>query len=337
MRGNPSGRKGWLLLALFCALQFQAAKSTAQQSPLGNIVGEVRVIRLGFPPKRIMVSLQSRGATINSIYADAEGRFGFSSLISGSYNIVVDDEDYDPVNQRVDLNPVFSQTANVAVVLTPSSEKTNEGAAARVAGSNPGIVDQKEYTRRFPSKALKEYEKGLKANDEGHLDDAKQHFEKSLQLAPDFYPAHNALGANYMTQSDFAAAQREFEEAIQLNQGDAEAYLNLANVMLLTKNYDQAGKIVEEGLRRQPGSAMGQFIIGSVYEHTARFAEAEDALGKALRLDPSMGKVHLELVNLYLAQHKKSEASAELRTFLKDFPNDPFVPKAKQVLDKLQK
>ncbi|MDP9158731.1 MAG: tetratricopeptide repeat protein [Acidobacteriota bacterium] len=284
-----------------------------------------------------MVSLQSRGATINSIYADTEGRFGFSSLISGSYNIVVNEEDYAPFNQRVDLNPVFSQTANVAVTLTPRLQKPNDPGAARVAGSNPGVIDQKEYSRRFPSKALKEYEKGLKASSEGHSDKAKEHFERSLKLAPDFYPAHNALGANYMAKSDFSAAQREFEVAIRLNQSDAEAYLNLANVMLLTKNYDLSAKNVEEGLRKQPGSAMGQFIIGSIYEHMMRYTEAEDALGKALRLDPTMGKVHLELVNLYLAQHKKTEASAELRTFLNDFPNDPFAPRARQVLDRLKK
>jgi hypothetical protein len=49
-----------------------------------------------------------------------------------------------------------------------------------------------------------------------------------------------------------------------------------------------------------------------------------------------MSKVHLELVNLYLAQQKKSEASAELKSFLKDSPDDPFAPKAREVLQRLE-
>jgi TolA-binding protein len=47
--------------------------------------------------------------------------------------------------------------------------------------------------------------------------------------------------------------------------------------------------------------------------------------------------VRLELVNLYLAEKRKTDAVAELRDFIKTFPDDPMAPKAKQVLEKLQK
>jgi Tfp pilus assembly protein PilF len=94
---------------------------------------------------------------------------------------------------------------------------------------------------------------------------------------------------------------------------------------------------VEEGLRRDPDSAVGQFVLGSIYERTGKFPEAEHALRQALQLDAKMSNVHLELVNLYLAQQKKSEAKAELEVFLKSFPNDPMVPKVREVLAKLER
>jgi Flp pilus assembly protein TadD len=309
--------------------------SLAQQPVLGNIVGEIHVLRAAFPPKQVMISLQSRGATITSKYADDQGRFGFPYLPAGSYNVVVDDDDYAPVNVRVELNPVFSQTAQVQITLIPREVTKPDGAAGRVSGSNPNAIDLSEYTRKFPKKAVSEYEKGLKANSSGNSDSALHHFQKSVELAADFYPAHNELGRVYTTKSDFPAAQHEFEEAIRLNQSDAEAHLNLGNVFLLTKKYDDALRSVQEGLRREPSSAVGQFTLGSIYERTGKFADAEKALRTALELDPKMTKVHLELVNLYLFQKRKPEAASELKAFLKDSPDDPFAPKAREVLKKL--
>jgi outer membrane protein assembly factor BamD (BamD/ComL family) len=49
-----------------------------------------------------------------------------------------------------------------------------------------------------------------------------------------------------------------------------------------------------------------------------------------------MSKSHLALVNLYMQQKRPGDAASELRVFLKNFPEDPFAPKAKQVLEKLE-
>ena len=140
-----------------------------------------------------------------------------------------------------------------------------------------------------------------------------------------------------MAKADLPAAQKQFEEVVRLNQSDAEGLLNLGNLLLLTKQYDEALKNVQEGLRRAPNSAFGMFVLGSIYERTGRLVEADKALHQALDLDPKMSKVHLELVNLYLAQNNKPGATTELKAFLKDFPNDPLAPKARQVLKKLEK
>jgi TolA-binding protein len=48
-----------------------------------------------------------------------------------------------------------------------------------------------------------------------------------------------------------------------------------------------------------------------------------------------MSRVHLELVNLYLSQHINAEAGSELKEFLKEFPDDPLAPKAREVLGRI--
>jgi len=212
----------------------------------------------------------------------------------------------------------------------------SEPLSDRGQGSNPYLIDPSEYRRHFPRNAIKEFDKGVDADKHQRRDEAINHYQKSISLAPDFYPAHNNLGSAYLSKSDFTSAQAQFEEAIKLNQSDAEAHLNLANVLLTVKSYEDALKNVEEGLRRNPNSAFGQFLLGSISERMRKLPEAEHALRQALKLDPGMSRVRLELVNVYLLQQKKSEARAELKAFLNDSPKDPLAPKAKEVLGKLE-
>jgi len=77
-------------------------------------------------------------------------------------------------------------------------------------------------------------------------------------------------------------------------------------------------------------------VLGSIYDRTGKIAEAERALRQALALDPALSRVRLELVNLYLSQRRKEEASNELRAFLQNSPADPLAPRAKDLLEKLE-
>jgi len=303
------------------------------QSQVGNIVGEIRITSVGLPDKQILVNLQTRGATINSAYAESGGRFGFYSLPDGVYSIVIEDENYGRVDQQVILNLAVSTTAFARITLTPAS-KQPDAKSSRVSGANPDIVDQADFARKFPKSAVKEYEKGLRAS-VNNPNGAMSHFHRAVEIAPEFYQAHNELGRIYLARSEFGKAEQEFSTAVRLNQSDSQAHLNLANVYLLIKDYEKGTREVNDGLRRDPNSAIGYFILGSICERTGKMANAEQALHQALERDPSMSKVHLELVNLYLREGKKIDAIGELQTFLHDFPNDPFVPKARDVLNKL--
>jgi Tfp pilus assembly protein PilF len=322
--------------AALAAVLFLAVACCGQQSQVGNVVGEIRVARQGLPPKQILVTLLAYGAPINSAYSDSQGHFGFYALPGGVYTVSIQDEDYLPVTQDVTLDLSISIVARASVTLDPRPVAENKRAGTRVVGSNPNEIDVTELSRQFPRKAVQEYEKGLKATGDGDVQGAARHFQKSLVLAPDFYPAHNELGRAYLAKSDFPAAQHEFEEAIRLNQSDAEAHLNLGNVFLLTNHFAEALVQVQEGLRRDPESAVGQFVLGSVYQKMNKPAESERALREALRLDPKMNKVHLALVNLYLSQNKKPEAMNELKDFLKLAPDDPLSAKCREVLRKLE-
>jgi len=286
-----------------------------------------------------MVTLLSRGAILNTTYTDGEGRYGFYGMAPNLYHIVVNDSKYQPVQVETKLNPSISPINIVQVILYPvevSRTDAHSNPQAPASGGNPYLVDVADYSKDFPKKAVEEFQKALKADAQGKIDEAIRGYRKTIEIAPNFYPARNQLGVAFLKQKNFPAAQGQFEEAIKLNQTDANAYFNLGNVLLLTRHYDDAQRLLEEGLRKQPNSGLGHFLLGSVYDRLGKPNEAERALRNAITFDATLSNAHLELVNLYLNQKRTAEAIAELRSFLKAFPADPLAPQAHQVLTRLE-
>ncbi|HSE48453.1 MAG TPA: tetratricopeptide repeat protein [Terriglobales bacterium] len=307
----------------------------APQNDTGSIVGQISIARSGHPPSRIKVALEARGAVVNEVWTDDEGRYSFLFLVPNLYHVKVNDERFQPYSEDVSVNPVFTRSNILNITLIPKPPEKPAVPQPQVAGQNPYVVDA-SYAKEFPKKVIKEFEAGVKEQDKGKLEKAIKHFEQALTLAPDFYPAHNNLGTAYVTQGRFDLAREQFESVLKLNQGDTQAYFNLGNVFLLTENFPEARRILEEGLRRQPQVALGHFLLGTVLARTHENDAAERELRKAQELDPLNPKVHLELVNLYLQQQKRQLAIAELHAFLTRFPDDPLAPQARAVLGRLE-
>lgn len=325
---------------LFCACVYFASclTASAQQQSLGNLVGHMRLQRGDTPPQRVLVTLEMRGAPMDSVYTDSSGTFGFHSLYPNPYYVVVNDDNYEAVRRLVVIDAtMMAPSVFVDIVLVPKKkDKPDAAASPNPNGSNPDIIDVREYADRFPRPAVKEFEKGLRADAEGKRDDAIRHYQKAVEIAPDFYLAHNNLGSDYQGKSNFPNARKEFERVVQLNQSDAAAYFNLSNVYMLTDELPEAQQYLDEGLRRQPDSALGQFLLGSLDLRLKKLQQAELALLRAIELSPMMPQPRLQLVNLLLELGRKDAAESQLRDFLDKLPDSPFSVQAKQVLQKLQ-
>jgi tetratricopeptide (TPR) repeat protein len=298
----------------------------------------MHVLRGDTPPQRLLVTLEMRGAPMDSVYSDSSGTFGFHSLYPNPYYVVVDDDNYEPVRRLVVIDPtMMSPVIFVDIVLIPKKKDRPDALASPSPnGANLDMVDVREYADRFPKKAVREFEKGLSADAAGKKDDAIRHYLKAVAIAPNFYVALDNLGSDYLSKSDFANARKEFSRVIELNQSDAAAYFNLSNVCMLTGQMPDAQQYLDEGLRRQPDSAFGQFLLGSLNLRLQKYPLAEVALLRAIQFDPTMAQARLQLVNLLLQQGRKEAAVAQLHEFVSTLPDSPFTPQAKQVLQKLE-
>jgi len=333
MHGSFDARCQLALLLLCPALFVFPVLVTAQVSG-GSIAGQVRVSPGTELPSPVLISLESRGAVVNTVYTDGEGRFGFNGLPGNIYQIKIDDEAYFPASETISIDPETTSVRMLNIFLNPRNADKSDSRA--VTGGNPHLTSSADLKKLFPRPAIKEFDAGVKADARHEPDDAIRHYEKALKIAPDFYPACNNLGTAYLNKGSYAAAEEQFQHAIRLNSNDAAAYFNLGNLHYLTHHYDEGLNWVNQGLNKEPSSAFGHFLKGSLISASGDSVQAEKELQRSLDLDPKLGKAHLALVNLYLRQKQNKEAVAELQAFLKILPNDPLAPKVREVLKKLQ-
>jgi len=326
-----------LLSALLWFALAEHSPVLAQQGILGSIVGRIRSERGDVPGQRILITLEHLGAPQDSVYTDAQGTFGFHNLAPGPYAITVNDSEYerlhvDAVVQATSIAP----TTFVDLTLVPKPAIEKSSASSRSAGTNPELMDVREYSSNFSKSAVKEFKKGQDADAAGKRDEAIRHYERAVTIAPDYYFAHNNLGSDYQSKSDFAGARREFQRVVELNQSDAAAYFNLSNVCMLSGQLPDAKQYLDEGMRRQPDSALGQFLLGSLNLQLKKFSDAENALRRAMQLDPFMAQARLQLVNLLLKEGRKPDAVSLLRDFIATFPGNAFTAQAKLSLQRLE-
>lgn len=307
----------------------------AQQVSTATLVGQLRVTRMGSPPMRVLVRLERSGAQVGETFTDGEGNFLFEDVPANVYHVSIRQEGYLPIEVVVNVDPSIQHIARVQLELVPEN-KSGQDSHSSIAGSNPSMVDEATLVSRYSKEARKQYEKAAKAQAEGKREEAIEHYEKALAIAPDMYFARNNLGSLYLEDRRFEDAEKAFRKVIDDNQADANAYFNLGNVYLITGRLPEAVTAIEEGLKRQPQSALGQFLMGSLLIRQGDVQGGEQRLRSALAYDPTLANAHLALANLYLKQNRNHKAATELTVFLKQSPDSNFAPHARELLKRLQ-
>lgn len=147
-------------------------------------------------------------------------------------------------------------------------------------------------------------------------------FQKAINLNPDNFDAHYALGSIYFKRQEFVEAEREFRAAVELNPNDGETLNYLARTLMLQGRRPEA----IEALRRatklpfyaKPDIAYTD--LGSVLESEGDIAGAIEAYQSALRTDPPnvprpfiylwLGRLHMKRGDIPRAQSSLSQAKA---------------------------
>jgi adenylate cyclase len=124
---------------------------------------------------------------------------------------------------------------------------------------------------------------------------ARQMFEKALELDPQYAGAYTGLGFTYWLEwfsqwsadpQNLARAEEMLQKATALDESLPRAHAALGMVKLLQKQYAQATAEMERALALDPSFAQGYANLSHVLIAVGRPEEAVEAAKKAVRLDP---------------------------------------------------
>jgi protein O-mannosyl-transferase len=162
-----------------------------------------------------------------------------------------------------------------------------------------------------------EHNLGLAMGGSGRYDEAATHFEKALQIDPNFYDGLVGMGVTRMNQDRLPEAIDYFQAAIRLQPDAPQAHVQVA-LALWKQNRDQAA--LEEMRRASqvaPNDADIRADFGLALALVGRTPEAIEQLHEALRLNPNSAETHNNLGLALLASGKARESIPEFEMALR--------------------
>lgn len=98
----------------------------------------------------------------------------------------------------------------------------------------------------------------------GRVDEAISHYQKTLEINPRYAYAHNNLGAAFMVKGRLDEAIEEYQKALKGKPTDAEAHYNLGNALFRKGRTDEAIAHYEEAIRLKPNYTNAQNNLAAV-------------------------------------------------------------------------
>ena len=160
---------------------------------------------------------------------------------------------------------------------------------------------------------------------------ARQMFEKALELDPQYAEAYAFLGSTYFSEWGFQWSQDPqaldqalalAQRAVALDDSLAQAHVTLGPVYLWKKQYDQAIAEAERAIALDANFAEAYMWLGDILTFAGRPEEAIGLIEKAMRLNPHYPPFYLFLLgDSYYLMGRYEEAIAAFKKALTRNPD----------------
>ena len=158
---------------------------------------------------------------------------------------------------------------------------------------------------------------GLAMGGSGRYDEAAAHFEKALQIDPNFYDGLVGMGVTRAFQDRLPEAIEYFQAAIRSQPDAPKAHVQLG-LALWKQNRDEAAlEEMRRALQLAPKDADIRADFGLALELVGRIPEAIEQLHEALRLNPNNAEAHNNLGLALLASSNARESIPEFEAALR--------------------
>lgn len=208
---------------------------------------------------------------------------------------------------------------------------------------------------KAPKDARNAYEKGLDAEWDGKLANARKYFETAVGIYPAYTSAWFQLGNVLRKANEKDAARKAYAQATTIDSKFAPPYFSLASMAYESRNWPEVSNLTRHILDLEPSryaNATGYILdldpldYAEVYFYNAaanyelnRIEEAEKSARMAEHLDvrPRFPELHLLLAEILARRNKYTAAITEMKTYLELAPQAKNADLVREQLAKLEK
>jgi tetratricopeptide (TPR) repeat protein len=311
------------LTLILWALTAHTPVARAQSSGFAGTDGKISGTILSQGDDRtlgqIAVGLKSQSLGIfRSVLTDYDGNFEVRNLPAGTYEIVVEESGYEPLQTKAQL-----ESSSLKLVL---HLKLSQWLQARRSRYTVSVRELK-----IPSKAREELRKGLDRMAKNDLAGGLSHFQKATEACPGYYEAYYHRGAMEMKLGQRDEAMKSFQTAIDLSSGQyAWAEFGLGYLLYLEGKPGEAETIIRRGLEVDGDSPDGHVILGMVLLRLDHLEEAERSAREALLRKPEFAEAYLVLADVSVRRHEYRVQIENLEAYLRFDPTGPASERVRQ-------
>ena len=172
-------------------------------------------------------------------------------------------------------------------------------------------------------------------------DAAIRHFQRAIDIDPNFALAHCALGGAYANRvikgfggpEDYRRAEEEFNVALQMDPQLLEARLHMIFIFMARGEKRRARAWVEILMHEAPNDVGVQFVNATLSRLDGRYDDALESFRRMLRLNPAERVVvSYNRARIFMYQGRHEDALAELDVGAAQEPNHPLVKTFRAVI-----
>jgi serine/threonine protein kinase/tetratricopeptide (TPR) repeat protein len=233
------------------------------------------------------------------------------------------DSDADDI---ITLQDMMTQRIIDGLQLKLSSNE--QGGLARHATNNAAAYE--EYLRGRD--LLGRYVYHTIANED--IETAIRHFQRALELDPQFALAYCGLGACYINRlmkiagdsNDLTRAQEAFNKGLSLDSKITEALVYMVRIYLAQGEKQKAYRLIAELRREAPNNADVHFCSGVLYRLAGEYDKALQSWDSFVRLDPAASAVaSYNRARIFMYQGRFVDAMLELDQGAATEPDHPII------------
>jgi tetratricopeptide (TPR) repeat protein len=286
-----------------------------------EILGQVNATDTNAAVAEVPVRLERfSGGIVDQLSTDTRGRFRFANLQRGYYKVIINTAGFSPAQQDADLTLLFKVYLVFALVRTSS-------AGALVVD----VIDA-----RVPATARTEFNRGREAMASKNLNEAITHFNRAVEIFPEFFEAHVLSGTAHMDLREWQLAEAAFQRALEIRPDNPKVLLALGEALWREKRYEDAERVLLEGLKQEDRNWQGYFTLARLHWDKGEVMKAAPAIGHTLQLKPDFAEAHLLAGNILLKLNQTDRAIVEYEEYVRLAPKGEFVAEARNLIQKLR-